>query len=126
MKKIAAVTGASGTVGKQIVKLLLDADWHVRVLTRSNLFINSSQLTVISSDINDEHGLRILLKGVNAIFHCAAELNDEKIMYATNVEGTCNLIKLIGKHKRVLFLSPQFRWSNWANFYSLCYRNNTL
>jgi len=95
MSKIAAVTGASGTIGKLVVKSLLDIGWHVRVLTRTNNFINSSKVTVVSSDINDEHGLRILLKGVNAIFHCAAELKDEKIMYSTNVEGTRNLVKLL-------------------------------
>ena len=101
--KIAAVTGASGVIGEIIVKMLLELGWNVRALTRSDRLCNSSQLTVVSSDINDENGLQILLEGVDAIFHCAAELTNEKKMYSTNVEGTRNLIKYIANTKASYF-----------------------
>ena len=79
--KIVAVTGARGMIGEIIVQMLLKAGFDVRVLTISDDLSNSSQLTVVSSDINDKNRLRNLLEGVNAIFHCAAELTNEKNVF---------------------------------------------
>ena len=101
--KSAAVTGASGMIGGLIVKGLLDAGWSVRVLTRSDCKYPYLQASVFSSDINDEDGLRRLLEGVTAVFHCAAELNNERKMYSTNVQGTRKLIKLIANTKASYF-----------------------
>ncbi len=99
----AAVTGASGMIGELIVKKLVDAGWNVRVLSRSLGENYSPNVTVIQSDINDDDGLRHLLEGVHAIFHCAAELNDEKKMHSTNVEGTRKLLKLASSTKASYF-----------------------
>ena len=90
---IAAVTGARGMIGKRIVELLLNKGWQVRVLTRSRYFSDEQRVQVYMSDINNEDVLSEFLCGVNAIFHCAAELRDESKMYSTNVEGTCKLLK---------------------------------
>jgi nucleoside-diphosphate-sugar epimerase len=90
----AAVTGARGMIGSQIVSQLIDMGWHVNVLTRSNIQAHS-QLTVIQSDINSDKGLLKLIEGVDAVFHCAAEIYNEQKMYSTNVEGTNKLMKLL-------------------------------
>jgi nucleoside-diphosphate-sugar epimerase len=95
---IAAVTGARGIIGSQIVGKLIDMGWQVKVMTRSNIKPHS-QLTVIHSDINSDKGLDELIKGVDAVFHCAAEINDEKKMYATNVEGTNKLLNFLQDSK---------------------------
>ena len=85
---IAAVTGGFGLVGSQIVEELVCAGWQVKILSRIKRVSSSQNVTVIQSDLNDPVGLKILLEGVDAIFHCAAELIDEKKMYLTNVKGT--------------------------------------
>lgn len=90
--RTAAVTGAGGLIGTMILNKLLEAGWMVRVLTRSNGRQFSPNVTVIRSDINDDDALRYLVKDVDAIFHCAAELKNEKKMYSTNVEGTRKLL----------------------------------
>ena len=98
-----AVTGASGLIGDLIVKDLFDAGWKVKVLTRSDRQHFSPKITVIQSDINNDEGLRRLLDGVDAIFHCAAELSDTKKMYSTNVEGTRKLLNLAANTKASFF-----------------------
>lgn len=98
-----AVTGARGLIGELIVKDLFDAGWKVKVLTRSDRKHFSPKITVIQSDINNDEGLRRLLDGVDAIFHCAAELSDTEKMYSTNVEGTRKLINLAANTKASFF-----------------------
>tara|TARA_B100000945_G_C20408562_1_gene611380 strand:+ start:1116 stop:2045 length:930 start_codon:yes stop_codon:yes gene_type:complete len=98
-----AVTGARGLIGKVIVKNLLNIGCEVKVLTRSDYKKFSPKITIIKSDINNEAGLRSLLDGVDAIFHCAAELKDTQKMYSTNVEGTHKLINLAAKTKASFF-----------------------
>ena len=85
---IAAVTGGFGLVGSQIVEELVCAGWQVKILSRIKRVSSSLNVTVIQSDLNDPVGLKNLLEGVDAIFHCAADLIDVKKMYLTNLEGT--------------------------------------
>ena len=63
-EKVAAVTGGSGMIGELIIKKLLQSDWHVRVLTRSDHIKNTSHVTVVTSDINNENGLIQLLENL--------------------------------------------------------------
>ncbi len=94
IKRTAAVTGARGLVGRSIIKHLLDKGWQVRALTRSNISYDDPRVQVIKSDINSEKGIKSLLSGVEAIFHCAGEVSDEKKMHITNVEGTRILLSI--------------------------------
>ena len=100
---IAAVTGGFGMVGSQIVDELVSAGWRVKILSRIERSSDSPNITVIRSDINDPLGLKILLEDVDAIFHCAAELNDKKKMYLTNVEGTETLLSVAAQTKASFF-----------------------
>jgi nucleoside-diphosphate-sugar epimerase len=96
-KKVAAVTGARGLVGSEIVNRLLEEGWVVKVLTRSSAYYDNIKVRTIVSDINNMEGLHSLLHKADAVFHCAGEINDKKRMYLTNVEGTRNLLKAIKK-----------------------------
>jgi len=93
--RVAAVTGARGLIGKEIVNRLLKYGWKVKVLTRSSIDYNNINVSVVVSDINNIKGLNLLLNNADAVFHCAGEINDKNKMYLTNVEGTKNLLEAI-------------------------------
>ena len=102
-KSIAAVTGGFGMVGCQIVEELVNAGWQVKILSRFERASVSPNISVIQSDINDSVGLEKFLHGVDAIFHCAAELNDNNKMYSTNVEGTQALLNVAAQTRASFF-----------------------
>ncbi len=90
-KPIACVTGGTGMVGKEIVTGLLTAGYSVRVITRAK----QAPVTGVDfyyGDLTDNNILDQFLDSAEVIFHCAAELNDPKIMYLTNVVATERLL----------------------------------
>jgi nucleoside-diphosphate-sugar epimerase len=97
-KKIAAVTGARGMIGKMVVSELINEGWEVRVLTRSNGHFKGVNVEEFYADLNSEN-LAEFVRDVDLVFHCAAELHDEKKMYSTNVKGTKNLLNALSKSR---------------------------
>ena len=96
-EKIAAVTGARGLVGLSIVENLLKIGWKVKILTRSNNSYVKTEVDIVVSDINNENGLNLLLQDVDALFHCAGEVNNKDLMYMTNVNGTKKILSALRK-----------------------------
>jgi len=94
-KLVAAVTGASGLVGRCIVNKLLESGWGIKALTRRDSFPDMQDVTIVKGDINDKAALQELLRGVDAVFHCVAELYDEAIMRDVNVTGVKTLLSLL-------------------------------
>jgi nucleoside-diphosphate-sugar epimerase len=93
-KGIAAVTGGSGMVGRKIAYKLLQEGYEVRILTRNkSLQIDNAQTFV--GNIDDERTLRLFLKNVSHLFHCAAELHNESKMWSINVLATEKILNLI-------------------------------
>lgn len=88
---LACVTGGNGMVGKHIVTGLLRLGFQVRVLTRQPSG-NKSQVEYYQGDICDRLTIRGFLSGANLVFHCAAELNDEHLMWDVNVNATESLL----------------------------------
>lgn len=102
---IIGITGASGLVGKHLLSGYLKTDVEVRLLSRNpqrndrNIWFHGDL-----TDSNDD--LDQFLDGVDVLFHCAGELNDEEKMYDLHVEGTRNIAKAaVGKVKRWVQLS---------------------
>lgn len=95
-KGIAAITGASGMVGRKITHKLLQKGYEVRVLTRNKLFRDDS-VQVYYGDLEEVDVLRLFLKNVSYLFHCAAELKDETGMWEVNVLGTERVLKFAGE-----------------------------
>lgn len=94
---IAAVTGARGLIGRYIVTALLELGCSVRVISRhyEGWGEMHSNVHVIVADINDVGVMKSFLEGAEVVFHCAAELHDESLMYSTNVQGTVNIINAL-------------------------------
>jgi nucleoside-diphosphate-sugar epimerase len=90
---ITCVTGASGTIGRHIVQLLLQRKYKVRVLSRRQDLFNAD-VEIFDGDINDQALLTIFLRNCNLLFHCAAELSDTTKMWDVNVSGTEQLLRL--------------------------------
>lgn len=91
--RVVAVTGGTGFVGRALVARLLAEGSTVRLLSRrpdradeGNLRVFQADLTASTSD------LLPFVDGADVVYHCAAELQDERLMDPLNVGGTRRLL----------------------------------
>lgn len=89
--KLACVTGGSGLIGRHLIPLLLSSGYKVRSLVRAFPAIPTTGVEYFVGDITNAECISPFLSTANLVFHCAAELNDESLMWAVNVVGTENL-----------------------------------
>jgi dihydroflavonol-4-reductase len=94
------VTGASGFIGANLVHELSARGHDVRGLVRRGSEprgLAGADCELIEGDVSDPGPLRRAMKGCDWCFHVAASyqlwLRDYKPMYATNVQGTRNVIE---------------------------------
>ncbi len=110
------VTGATGFIGEQLVRTLLEKGERVRLLARSpekaaKLFgPTSEQLEIARGDLVDGAGLRQAVQGVERVYHLASWISYQapyKQVHAVNVEGTRHLMEAIRRAgvKRVVHMS---------------------
>jgi len=99
--RIACVTGATGMIGQKIVGELLRIGYRVRILSRKQC--SSQGVDVFRGSITDISVIDKFIFGADAVFHCAAEINDESSMWKTNVLGTHIITDLISKYNVKFF-----------------------
>ncbi|MGD1712583.1 hopanoid-associated sugar epimerase [Dapis sp. BLCC M172] len=94
----AFVTGASGFIGANLVRLLLQQGYAVRSLVRPTSRLDNLQgldVEVVVGDLNDSH-LSELMAGCQVLFHVAAHYSlwqkDRELVYKNNVLGTRNVL----------------------------------
>jgi dihydroflavonol-4-reductase len=92
------VTGATGLLGNNVVRLLLAREERVRVLVREAADprpLEGLDLEITRGDVRDEASVRAASKGAKAIIHAAAwvQLGWRKLDLARdiNVRGTCHV-----------------------------------
>lgn len=95
---VTAVTGASGHIGGNLVRALLDDGRHVRVLVRKDRrAIEGLDLETIEGDVLDPDSLRQLVKGADTVFHLAARISivgpEGGLVERTNVVGVRNMVE---------------------------------
>jgi dihydroflavonol-4-reductase len=97
------VTGASGFIGSNLVRELLARKHRVKALVRPGSDqhgLAGLDVELAPGDLSDPALLRREMGECEWCFHCAASyhlwLPDYKPMYATNVEGTFNVIQAAG------------------------------
>ena len=87
MRLVASVTGASGVIGRRIVKGLLCKNYKVKVLSRNHQYSYPENVNVYRGDLSDRKVLQELINGSDVLFHCAGELHDAENMWEVNVNG---------------------------------------
>ncbi|MDB6037827.1 MAG: hpnA, partial [Verrucomicrobiales bacterium] len=94
------VTGGSGFIGANLVHELVARGHTVKALLRENSDrrgLDGAEFEIIPGDLSDRKVLEHGLKGCDWCFHVAASyhlwLKDYAPMYATNVEGTRNVLE---------------------------------
>ncbi|HIK18660.1 MAG TPA: NAD-dependent epimerase/dehydratase family protein [Leptolyngbyaceae cyanobacterium M33_DOE_097] len=92
------VTGGTGFVGANLIRLLLAEGHTVRALVRSPKTASNLQgldVEIIQGDLNDPELWRSL-QGCEVLFHVAAHYSlwrtDQAALYRSNVEGTRNIL----------------------------------
>ncbi|MGH7083091.1 MAG: NAD-dependent epimerase/dehydratase family protein [Acetobacteraceae bacterium] len=100
MTRLAAVTGATGFLGRYIVRALAVAGWRVRILARrsaSHPQLAGLGIEAVSGDLSDRKALHALLAGADAVVHAAGLIKapSAAAFHAVNVAGTANLAAAI-------------------------------
>ncbi len=97
--RTALVTGGNGFVGCHVVRALVARGDRVRVLVRERADMSALEgvdCEPARGDLRDLESLRRAARGCDQVYHVAADyrlwLRDEAPMYATNVEGTKNVL----------------------------------
>src|SRR6476659_4477846 len=93
------VTGATGTLGRAVVHLLLARGHTVRALSRQATATLPSGAELVVGDLIQDTRLAEALAGVEAIIHCAS---DPRHVQTTDVEGTRHLLKLLDAEQGAL------------------------
>jgi dihydroflavonol-4-reductase len=89
------VTGATGLIGNNVVRLLLAAGESVRVFTRSairNQALTGLPVEVVLGDVRDAARVEVAVAGVDCVIHAAAHVQvgwtQSELHRQINVEGT--------------------------------------
>ncbi len=90
------VTGASGFVGWQVARLLVERGYRVRALARPLSTIPELDVERATGDLRDPASLEKAVAGCGVVFHVAADYRlwskDPAEMYRSNVDGTRNIL----------------------------------
>lgn len=93
------VTGATGFIGGNLVRELLQQGHQVKALVRQGSDrnnINHLDVDVVVGDLMDKVSLKDALAGCDVLFHVAAAYTfwtpDPTVIYQTNVKGTENIL----------------------------------
>ena len=108
------VTGATGFVGANLARALVERGEDVRVLVRpasNDLAIRELDVTPVTGDIRSAESLAPAVESCETVYHCAASYSfwsrQRESIYQTNVQGTRNVLDAALKAgvRRVVFTS---------------------
>jgi nucleoside-diphosphate-sugar epimerase len=96
------VTGATGFLGTELVKQLIDQGAAVRAIKRQSSIVpdalQHASVEWVNADIVDYFALEEAFQGITDVYHCAALLSfapqDKKRMLKINKEGTYHIANL--------------------------------
>jgi nucleoside-diphosphate-sugar epimerase len=98
MSRTIALTGATGFIGRNLVRRLTATEWQIRGLVRpSSQGLLQVEIAIewIKGDLGDPDSLRRLVNGVDAIVHCAGAVRGASQVYfnRVNVDGVARLVQ---------------------------------
>jgi dihydroflavonol-4-reductase len=107
-----AITGASGHIGNNLCRLLLEKGNHLKVLiNKTEKSLEGLSLEKVYGNILDINKVDELIKDTEYVFHAAALIsigNEQKsLVYQTNTQGTKNVVDACLKYqvKRLIHFS---------------------
>lgn len=87
------LTGASGLIGSEVLKNVVEIGYQVRVLTRDlKKPMLEEYCEVQKGDLAVECNWNQMLRGVDIVIHAAAEIRDQSSMKSVNFEGSLRLL----------------------------------
>ena len=113
MARLAAITGATGFLGRYIVSALAARGWRLRILTRrlpDHPQLAHQKFEAVVGDLSDRGALRELVDGADAVIHAAGltKAPSATAFRTVNMDGTVNLASAIKDStgvRRVLLVS---------------------
>lgn len=103
-----AVTGASGFIGKNLVRRLSNLPLDIRVLTRSLKAEDGQTKCFVADLLDEEASLSGFFKDIDVVFHCAGEVRNEALMYPLHVEGLARLFREL--HRELHISQRPIHW----------------
>lgn len=100
---LSVVTGATSSIGKYLVDMLLASGEDVRILTRTCRESRHEQLEVVRGDLRNPEVVEQFLADADSVYHCAAEFHDQSTIRAINVDATAALIEAARKQSLKYF-----------------------
>lgn len=95
------ITGATSTIGNQLVELLLHEGFQIHLLVRDESkcpYFNRPNIKLFKGEIDALNSLTVAMKECDYVFHLAALtkvwIKDSSAYYKVNVEGTLNVLKV--------------------------------
>jgi dihydroflavonol-4-reductase len=93
----ATVTGASGHLGANLVRSLIDRKWRVRALVhRDKRALEGLEIEYVTGDVLDKESLIEAFIGADVVFHLAGRISivkwDRKEVEAVNITGVQNVV----------------------------------
>jgi uncharacterized protein YbjT (DUF2867 family) len=105
------LTGATGTIGRAVLPLLLERGEQVRTAVREPRRLGAQRVNVqiVLGDLGDPHGMRHALRGVDTVIHLAATIRDQPGGTVEELNGlaTARLLRAAERSgvKRFVFFS---------------------
>ncbi|MEZ6189551.1 MAG: NAD-dependent epimerase/dehydratase family protein [Planctomycetota bacterium] len=91
------VTGATGFLGRHVVRSLLDLDYEVTALVReTSLSLEREGARLAQGDVLDRASVEAAVEGMDAVFHLAGGVRhrgETSELYQLHVEGTRNVLR---------------------------------
>jgi len=106
------VTGASGFIGKHLVRILVEQGRDLRCLVRKTSdtqYLEDLEVELVYGDLLNKDSLKNIAKDVDIVYHLAGEIysNRSRDFYRVNFDGTRNLVEVCRPEKieKFVFLS---------------------
>jgi nucleoside-diphosphate-sugar epimerase/glycosyltransferase involved in cell wall biosynthesis len=93
-KRLIAMTGGSGFIGKSLIPALLAKGWLVRVLSRDRKnWVGYEGIDVFEGDLTSTEDWSHFVHGADILIHAASEIRNHSLMDEVNVEGPKKLLE---------------------------------
>lgn len=98
------VTGGTGTLGQEVVRLLISNGYDVSVLSSNRTLFSSQHVRIVQGDLTDLSSLPHNTVHFNTVIHCASNPSNAGL---TDIKGTDNLLRWLSPYveTRLIYVS---------------------